>query len=66
MDLLKKEWNPRFVVFARSLGKTPEEMPRGFGPDFALFIAQNLREYNGNKPIQNQDDFTSFLERKYP
>ena len=69
-------YQPRYIAYAKSNGNTPEEQeakdrerwPGGLMTGFIVFIGEMVARYkkaagiNGNEPILDQDEFTSFIE----
>lgn len=74
--------NPRYIVYARAHGKSPEEMkahdeeawPGGRMAGYMLWISENLTAFLCERPTikrhmmweDEQSAFTAWLETKYP
>ena len=48
----QKEWNPRYVAYAKAHGKTPEEMQAGQknNVDFMIWINEKWKKYDKLHP----------------
>jgi len=70
------KYNPRYVAYSTSHGKTPEEMleydrkryPGGCNAGFLLWIQENIREYKSINPqafvvdsLHDHEGFTNHL-----
>jgi hypothetical protein len=66
-----KDWNPRFVAYARSQGRTPEDQagfddelyPGGRMTGFILWMSHQWEKFRGNRSRYtpwSQEDYAAF------
>lgn len=65
----KEEWNPRFVCYANSMGKKPEDLKygRGWGAKFVLWIQERWREWEveEDRPLATPFNKTPYSETEH-